>query len=134
MLADELDYVLGVDTHRDERVLSIVTAPAGAVVAGSEAPANLRGYRELLRVAARQAPGRRAWAIEGTGSYGAGLARFLAGHGGAVLESAAFRGQSGGCAVKTMRSTRRERRGQHLPVRRSRCRGRVNGARRCDCC
>jgi len=86
MLADELDYVLGVDTHRDEHVLSIVTAPAGAVVAGSEAPADLRGYRELLRVAARHAPGRRAWAIEGTGSYGAGLARFLAGHGEAVLE------------------------------------------------
>jgi transposase len=86
MLADELDYVLGVDTHRDEHVLSIVTAPAGAVVAGTAAPANPRGYRELLRVAARHAPGRRAWAIEGTGSYGAGLARFLAGRGEVVLE------------------------------------------------
>jgi transposase len=86
MLADELDYVLGVDTHRDEHVLSIVTVPAGAVVAGTAAPANLCGYRELLRVAARHAPGRRAWAIEGTGSYGAGLARFLAGRGEAVLE------------------------------------------------
>jgi hypothetical protein len=78
MLADELDYVLGVDTHRDEHVMAVVTAPAGAVVAGAAAPANARGYRELLRVAERHAPGRRAWAIEGTGSYGAGLARFLA--------------------------------------------------------
>ena len=32
------------------------------------------------------AAGRRAWAIEGTGSYGAGLARFLAGSGETVLE------------------------------------------------
>jgi transposase len=78
MLADELDYVLGVDTHRDEHVMVVVTAPTGAVVAGSAAPTNGRGYRELLRVAERHAPGRRAWAIEGTGSYGAGLARFLA--------------------------------------------------------
>ncbi|HVP75543.1 MAG TPA: transposase [Gaiellaceae bacterium] len=86
MLADELDYVLGVDTHRDEHVLAVVTAPAGAVVAGSAAPASACGYRELLRVAERHAPGRRAWAIEGTGSYGAGLGRFLASHGERVLE------------------------------------------------
>jgi transposase len=86
MLADELDYVLGVDTHRDEHMLAIVTAPAGTVVAGSAVPANAGGYRELLRVAAQHAPGRRAWAIEGTGSYGAGLARFLAGRGETVLE------------------------------------------------
>jgi transposase len=86
MLADELDYVLGVDTHRDEHVVAVVTAPAGAVVAGAEASANARGYRELLRVAARYAPGRRAWAIEGTGSYGAGLARYLAERGETVLE------------------------------------------------
>jgi len=86
MLADELDYVLGVDTHRDEHVMAVVTAPAGVVVAGRSAAANARGYRELLRVAGRHAPGRRAWAIEGTGSYGAGLARFLAGRGELVLE------------------------------------------------
>ena len=86
MLADELDYVLGVDTHRDEHVLAVVTAPAGAVIAGSAAPANTRGYRELLRLAERHAAGRRVWAIEGTGSYGAGLARFLAGRGELVLE------------------------------------------------
>ena len=86
MLADELDYVLGVDTHRDEHVMAVVTAPAGGLVAGAAAAANGRGYRELLRVAERHAPGRRAWAIEGTGSYGAGLTRFLSEHGEAVLE------------------------------------------------
>jgi transposase len=86
MVADEVDYVIGVDTHRDEHVLAVVTAPAGAVVAGAAAPANAHGYRKLLRVADRYASGRRAWAIEGTGSYGAGLARYLAGHGEVVLE------------------------------------------------
>src|SRR5438067_3227145 len=86
MLADELDYVLGVDTHRDEHVLAVVTAPAGAVIAGTTAAANVRGYRQLLRVAACHAPGRRAWAIEGTGSYDAGLARYLSARGEVVLE------------------------------------------------
>ena len=86
MLADELDYLLGVDSHRDEHVLAVVTAPAGGVVAGAAAATNGRGYRELVRVAERHAPGRRAWAIEGSGSYGAGLARFLSEHGEAVLE------------------------------------------------
>ena len=86
MLADELDYVIGVDTHRDEHVLAVVTAPAGAVVAGRAVDASGRGYREAVRFAAKVAPGRRVWAIEGTGSYGAGLARFLSAHGEAVLE------------------------------------------------
>ena len=87
MLADELDYVVGVDTHRDEHVVAVVAAPAGAVVAAAAAAANVRGYRELLRVAERHAPGRRVWAIEGTGSYGAGLARFLGERGEVVLEA-----------------------------------------------
>ncbi|HEY6834861.1 MAG TPA: transposase, partial [Gaiellaceae bacterium] len=86
MLADELDYVLGVDTHRDEHVLAVVTAPAGAVVAGSRVAASRRGYREALCFAERYAAGRRVWAIEGTGSYGAGLARFLADRAEVVLE------------------------------------------------
>jgi transposase len=86
MLADELDYVLGVDTHRDEHVIAVVTAPAGALVAGASAPANARGYGELLRLAERHAPGRRAWAIEGTGSYGSGLCRYLHARGESVLE------------------------------------------------
>ena len=86
MLADVLDYVIGVDTHRDEHVLAVLPAAAGAVVAGEAVPANARGYRETLRFAERYAAGRRAWAIEGSGSYGAGLARYLAGRGETVLE------------------------------------------------
>ena len=86
MLEDELDYLLGVDTHRDEHVLAVVTAPAGAVVAGSRVAASRRGYQEALCFAERYAAGRRVWAIEGTGSYGAGLARFLAERGEVVLE------------------------------------------------
>ena len=86
MLADEVDYVIGVDTHRDEHVLAVVTAPAGAVVARRAIGADSVGYRAALRFAEQLEAGTRAWAIEGSGSYGAGLARFLAARGELVLE------------------------------------------------
>jgi transposase len=88
MLADEVDHVIGVDTHRDEHVLAIVAAPVGAVVAQQSVGADRRGYEAALRFAARYAPGLRVWAVEGAGHYGAGLTRFLAGRGETVLEAA----------------------------------------------
>jgi hypothetical protein len=33
MLADELDYLVGVDTHRDQHAVAIVDARTGAVIA-----------------------------------------------------------------------------------------------------
>jgi transposase len=86
MLADELDYVVGVDPHRDTHALAIVHAATGAALFGAQVAANKRGYAQALCLAEREAPGRRAWAIEGTGSYGAGLARFLSARGERVLE------------------------------------------------
>ncbi len=87
MLADELDYVVGVDTHLEEHVLAVVAAATGAVLARQVLRANKRGYQAALRFAGEAAHGARAWAVEGTGSYGAGLARYLAGRGETVLES-----------------------------------------------
>ena len=51
-----------------------------------EAPADGPGYRRLVRFAQKHAPGRRVWAIKGTGSFGAGLAAFLADQGERVIE------------------------------------------------
>jgi transposase len=86
MLADEVDYVVGVDTHLDEHVIAVVAAPSGAVVARRSVHASGRGYLAALRFAAEVAGGARVWAIEGAGHYGAGLARYLAGRGETVLE------------------------------------------------
>jgi transposase len=87
MLADEVDYVIGVDTHRDAHALAVVAAPTGAVVLVEPwLAASPRGYRRLLRLAGAHAPGARAFAVEGTGSYGAGLARFLTEQGERVHE------------------------------------------------
>lgn len=86
MLADEVDYVVGVDTHRDEHVLAVVVAPAGGVVAQRSVRASAHGYAEAVRFAEKHAGGARVWAVEGAGHYGAGLVRHLSGRGETVLE------------------------------------------------
>jgi hypothetical protein len=86
MLADQLDYVVGVDPHRDSHTLAVVHVVSGAVVLESTVVANGDGYTQALQLVEEHAPGRRAFAVEGTGSFGAGLTRFLAGSGEQVLE------------------------------------------------
>ena len=86
MLADQLDYMVGVDPHRDTHALAVVHVVTGAVVVEATVRANSNGYTEALRLADEYAPGRRAFAIEGTGSYGLGLTRFLTGRRERVLE------------------------------------------------
>jgi transposase len=56
------------------------------LVLEAEIGADRRGYERALRLAREHATGGRLWAIEGSGSYGAGLARFLAERGEQVVE------------------------------------------------
>ena len=86
MLADDVAFVLGVDTHADTHALALVEAKTQRSRCSLTIPATRRGYRQALRLARRHAPGCRAWALEGSGSYGAGLARFLSERGECVLE------------------------------------------------
>jgi transposase len=85
MLADRVDHVIGIDTHRDTHAVA-VCSPSGGVVAETTIAADVFGYRRLLRFAATAAPARRVWAIEGTGSFGAGLTAFLLEQGEWVVE------------------------------------------------
>lgn len=85
MLSDEVDYVIGVDTHKDSHSAALINA-TGGVIAGVEVVADGPGYKRLLKLAGDKAAGSRAWAVEGTGSYGAGLASFLQKHGELVIE------------------------------------------------
>ena len=87
MLADEVDYVIGVDTHRDQHTLAVVVATTGGVVAQSSVRADRRGYLAALAAADQYADGVRVWAVEGSGHYGAGLTRFLSDRGEAVVEA-----------------------------------------------
>jgi transposase len=85
MLAEQVDGVIGVDTHRDTLTAAAVTR-LGGVLAQITTSADAAGYRRLLDFAHAQLPGRRCWAVEGTGSFGAGLAGFLHQGGEQVLE------------------------------------------------
>ncbi|MGA5560579.1 IS110 family transposase [Streptomyces platensis] len=69
------EVVLGVDTHRDAHVAAVLS-PVGAVNGTEEFPATAAGYRELLKWARGMGTVRRA-GVEGTGSFGAALSRYL---------------------------------------------------------
>jgi len=86
MLADQLDYVIGVDPHRDAHAIGIVEVRTGVVVYEAAVSADSAGYTQALQLAEQHAPGRRAFAVEGTGSFRAGLTRFLADRGEQVFE------------------------------------------------
>ncbi len=60
------EVVLGVDTHRDAHVASVLSV-TGAVLATGEFPASAAGYRDLLKWARKSGAVRRA-GVEGTGS------------------------------------------------------------------
>jgi transposase len=75
---------VGVDTHKDTHVAA-ARDQLGRRLGTTQVPASSAGYAQLLAWA--HALGEvAAWGVEGTGSYGAGLARFLAGHGQRVVE------------------------------------------------
>jgi transposase len=78
------EIVLGVDTHLDVHV-AVALDGLGRHLGESKIPTTLRGYGQLLRWAQGFGAVRCA-GVEGTGSYGAGLARFLRKAGIAVFE------------------------------------------------
>ncbi|MFE4628908.1 IS110 family transposase [Streptomyces mirabilis] len=63
------------DTHRDVHVAAVLSV-MGTVLATDQFPATAAGYRDLLKWARKSGAVRRA-GVEGTGSYGASLSRYL---------------------------------------------------------
>lgn len=84
-LAEVVDAVIGVDTHKHTHTAAVVAAGTGAELEVLTAPADPEGYDAFVELANRHG-GLRAWAIEGTGGYGAGLARHLRERGEWVIE------------------------------------------------
>jgi transposase len=76
--------VLGVDTHKDIHVAAVVTT-LGARVADATFPTTAAGYHQLLGWARGFGVLHRA-GVEGTGSYGAALTRYLRRHQVTVIE------------------------------------------------
>ncbi len=86
MLAEIIDGVIGVDTHRDTHHAEIAH-PTGAPIATRSISNDSAGYAQLLAWIFELAPGPRlVICIEGTRSYGAGLARAAAAAGLRVIE------------------------------------------------
>jgi len=85
MLAEHVEVVIGVDTHRDTHTAAVVIAATRAAVDEATVCTAPDGYAELVALADRHSPSR-AWSIEATGSFGRGLTRFLAERGELVIE------------------------------------------------
>ena len=86
MLAERVDAVVGVDTHRDSHEVEIAL-PTGAAIASCKISNDTAGYAEMLAWIVDLAPGPRVVvSIEGTRSYGVGLARAVAAAGLTVVE------------------------------------------------
>jgi transposase len=73
-LRPDLGVVIGVDTHKHTHTAAAVGA-TGAVLEHLTVPANPAGYRQLIGFGRRH--NATLWAIEGTGSFGAGLTTAL---------------------------------------------------------
>src|SRR2546423_1832109 len=78
------EVILGVDTHELEHVAALIDE-RGRLLGTLAAAADERGSRRLLAWARAQGMVRQA-GVEGTGSFGVGLARLLASEGVEVLE------------------------------------------------
>lgn len=76
--------IIGVDTHKDEHV-AVAVDGVGVRIGQLTLPTTDTGYRGLAHWA-KGLGEIEAFGVEGTGSYGAGLARFLKGNGYRVIE------------------------------------------------
>jgi len=86
VVAQEFEYVIGVDTHAATHSLAVVAAATGAMLSKGQFPTSPAGLARAADWIARHAPGRRLVCIEGTGSYGATLTRLLIARGQEVCE------------------------------------------------
>lgn len=77
--------VAGVDTHKDTHHVAVVAAGTGARLGDLKVPATPTGYERLLGFASSFGPVALI-GVEGTNSYGAGLARHLTAAGVAIRE------------------------------------------------
>lgn len=86
-LEELVSHVIGVDTHKNTHTAAVVVATTGAVEQCDTIPTNRDGYATVIELADSYCgPDDRAWAIEGTSSYGAGLTAYLQQRGEWVIE------------------------------------------------
>ncbi len=80
----DVAIIVGVDTHNDIHV-AVAIDTLGRRQGQLTVPATAAGYQQLHRWALNLGPNH-GFGVEGTGSYGAGLARYLHRHGAHIIE------------------------------------------------
>ena len=133
MLEGNIDHVIEVDTHRDSHTAAILD-PNGGLVAELTVTSNQAGSEALLGLAAQRAPGRRCWALEGTGCYGAGLAASWPTGASGRPRSTDPSGPAAATAPRATRWTRSGPGGRRLAATTWPAPASVATARRCGCC
>ena len=132
MLAELVDGVIGVDTHRDTLTAAAVSN-LGGVLAQTTTSADAAGYRRLLDFAQTQAARPSLLGGGGAGSFGAGLtvpaAARRAGRGGRPAQAAGRRSGAKSDALDAVRAAREALGHDHRP---SPAAG--GSGRRCGCC
>ena len=89
IVAHSHPYVIGVDTHARNHALSVLDCPHGQVLDEAQFPATSEGLARAVAWVGRRTGGDLdvLWVIEGTGTYGARLARLAADTGYSVIEA-----------------------------------------------
>jgi len=87
MLAEMVDHVIGIDPDRDWITAAVVEASTAGVLATGRFRANSAGYRQVVAWADGYSTAtERAWAVEGSASYGRGVTAALGRGGEWVVE------------------------------------------------
>jgi transposase len=81
------DVIVGVDTHKDQHIAIAIDGLGGRLDQAKQVVASIDGYEELL-IWAKSLGKIYAFGVEGCGSYGLGLARYLRRHDCKVFEVA----------------------------------------------
>jgi Transposase len=113
MPAPSAPVTVGVDTHLETHVAAVVDQ-TGRLLDIQGFPASTRGYVALVTWAERFGPVARV-GVEGTGTFGAGLARFARAYGLQVVEWPGLTAARGGNTASRTRSTPRPPPGRPWP-------------------
>lgn len=89
IVAHSHPYVIGVDTHARNHALSVLACPHGQILDEAQFPATNEGLARAVAWVGRRTDGHLdvLWVIEGTGTYGARLARLASDTGYTVIEA-----------------------------------------------
>lgn len=114
-----ITVVAGVDTHAETHHVSVLNAATGAVLGDRQVTATDDGYRQLLEFVISFGDVVRI-GVEGTSSYGAGLARYLRGVGIEVAEvirpKRAVRRRGKSDPIDALAAARQVLAGEDLPI------------------